>query len=200
MGQQLTALQQTIQALAEACAHEAPKNVLGNPAHAKVPSGNAKAPDKVVVSESSLVFDLNSVLGTSDAHGTSLRIWLSSTPGTYQDVASTWLAGVGDPDNVYGTGKNQATTGFLGQPTPSTTAANYSVDKLLGHGAVWDDSTTPPGSELPPRIEVDGIGGFLENVVIAKLNSLIDQYNQLLDDYNHSRLPSTATSVAKLPV
>lgn len=297
MGAQLAAMQLAVQTKAEACSTEPPKNVLGNPLHAKAKSGNAVAPDKVVwshlkfvvnsllgtadnhgtpvrvtcvatggyedlistwdtgtstnqiltvaileqvspgdtspaaylaknlaqadpvhpdgvvpdsvASEGStqLVFDLNGILGTSDARdsvthvGVSVRIWLSATSGVYEDVVSTWLPGIDPPPpGCTGTGANQATTGLLGQVTPTTTAASYLVDQLLGHGSIWDDTTTPPGSETPPRIEIDGIGTYLESVVIAKLNGLIDQYNQLLSDYNASRRPSTAAVVVKLTV
>jgi hypothetical protein len=161
MGVETTALEQKIKDLAESCGTEPPKNVLGDPAHAVAPSGNAKAPDKVVHDGGALAFDLNGVLGGSDVHGANVRVSLVSS-GAHEDVATTWLPGSGDPDNQNGTGKNQAATGLLGQGTPSTVAADYLVDKLLGHGSAWAlDGGGKPTSPL--RVIVDGVGAYFES-------------------------------------
>lgn len=73
------------------------------------------APTSVTDNGSSLEFDLTSLLGASNRQNTKVRVFLNST-GAYEEVFSTWS----------GT-KNIATTGLLGQSTPSTEKGDYTV-------------------------------------------------------------------------
>lgn len=202
MGLQVTAIEAAIIALAESCREDAPKNVMGDPAHAVEPLGDPATPDKVTTGGGQLVFDVNSILGSSDASGSSIRVRLVATPASYQDVTTTWVAGQGDPDNKYGTGKNQATTGLLGQTPPgSSVAADYELLEMAGHGTAWEmDGGSPPKPKTPIRVQVEGFANYVEETLVGKLNELIDQYNQLRTDYNDSTVPTSAAEVTKLPV
>jgi hypothetical protein len=68
-----------------------------------------------------LEFDLTSLLGTSDRRGTVVRVSLNET-GVYEDVTSTWSGS-----------KNIATTGLLGQTSPSTDEEDYTI------GSEWTE-------------------------------------------------------------
>ena len=193
-------MRQAVIALAESCGTLPPKGLLGNPAAAPEPSGDPKTPDKVTTGGGHLVFDVNSLLGTSDASGSMVRVKLISS-GLYEDLAATWDPGTEAPPGQNWEGKNQITTvGLLGQTAPgSSTAADYEVDTLVGHGSAWElDSGNKP--KVANRVEVEGIGGYLEGTVITKLNELIAQYNQLRTDYNNATRPTTATAVTGIPM
>jgi hypothetical protein len=83
-----------------------------------------------------LEFDLTGHLGIQNRAGATVRITLNST-GASQDVVSTWNGS-----------ENIATTGLLGQTTPSTTASDYSV------GADWQE--LPDVVDGPAELTVTG--------------------------------------------
>lgn len=78
------------------------------------------APTSVSNLGGSLEFDLTSYLGLENRQGTKIRVQLNSTTA-YEDVFSTWNGS-----------KNIATTGLLGQTTPSTDSTVYTV------GSDWE--------------------------------------------------------------
>lgn len=200
MGQQITALREAIQTLAESCHSESPKQMLGDPNATPTPSGNTKPPDTVFSSGGRLLFDINSFLGSSDSHGKQVRITCLLT-GQHQDVVSTWLPGPGDPANDFNTGKNQVTTRLLGQTAPgSLNKDHYSIDDLNAHGQAWETEGNPVKPKVTTGAEIEGIGVYLEGTVVAKLNELIGQFNQLRTDYDNGVVPTTATAVSTLPV
>lgn len=73
------------------------------------------APTSVAQNGANLDFDLTSILGTENRAGTQVRVQLNET-GAYEDVESTWSGSA-----------NVCQTGLLGQTSPSTTAADYTV-------------------------------------------------------------------------
>ncbi len=73
------------------------------------------APTGVTDLGTSLEFDLTSLLGLTNRQGTQVRVQFNESTA-FQDVESTWT----------GT-KNIATTGLLGQTSPSTDPTKYSV-------------------------------------------------------------------------
>ena len=72
-------------------------------------------PDNVSDLGVSLEFDLTGLLGAQNRAGAMVRVGLAAT-GAFEDVVSTWNGS-----------KNIATTGLLGQVTPSTQAIDYVV-------------------------------------------------------------------------
>jgi len=78
------------------------------------------APTSVTNLGGSLQFDLTSYLGLENRQGTKVRVQFNSTTA-YEDVETTWVGG-----------KNIATTGLLGQTTPSTDPTDYTV------GSDWE--------------------------------------------------------------
>lgn len=73
------------------------------------------APTSVTQVGGQLEHDLSSLLGSSNRQGTLVRVQLNETTA-FEDVYSTWDGS-----------KNIATTGLLGQTTPTTDAALYTV-------------------------------------------------------------------------
>lgn len=79
-------------------------------------------PDGIVnIGGGQLEFDLSSLLGGSDRRGATVRITLNES-GTFEEVTSSW-------DGI----KNIATTGLLGQTSPSIVATDYTV------GSAWTE-------------------------------------------------------------
>jgi hypothetical protein len=181
MGQQVTNLKNAIVALAEAGSNDGTKLLLGNPANPPVPMGSPMSPDSVELPSGSIKLKLFTLMGSMSAAGKWVRVRCIPTAAT-QDVQCTW-----DGSNNY------ATTGLLGQITPSTDVDDYEVVKLSNRGTGWENET-------PIETEFEGVGLYLEGTVIAKLNELIEQYNQLRTDYNNGIIPTTATAVTTLPV
>lgn len=85
-----------------------------------------------------LQFDLTPLLGATDRRGANVRVTLNET-GVFEDVVSTWN-GL----------KNIATTGLLGQTSPSTIMTDYTV------GSEWSEFAL--SSELS---FADGTNGLL---------------------------------------
>lgn len=112
------------------------------------------APSTVTLDGSDLVFDLTAYLGSQNRQGTTIRVSLNET-GAYEDVVSTWTGSA-----------NVATTGLLGQSSPSTEATDYTV------GSDWeplpdiDDATANftvtdevVGFSLPQDLDNNWIAG-----------------------------------------
>ena len=78
-----------------------------------------EAPLTVTDLGANLEFDLTTLLGTSNRQGTAVRVQLNETT-VFEDVVSTWTGS-----------KNIATTGLLGQTSPSTDPTAYTV------GSFW---------------------------------------------------------------
>ncbi len=78
-------------------------------------------PNSVTDLGGSLEFNLNDLLGTADRSGATVRVEYTPT-GAFEDVVTTYSGGV-----------NKATTGLLGQTTPSTDINDYVV------GALWKE-------------------------------------------------------------
>jgi len=115
-------------------------------------------PSLVLLDGSDLVFDLTAYLGAQNRQGTEIRVVLNET-GAYETVISTWNGSA-----------NIATTGLLGQSSPSTEATDYTV------GSDWeplpdiDDATTNlsvtdevVGFTLPQSIDHNWIVGEVNN-------------------------------------
>jgi len=77
-------------------------------------------PTDVTLVGGTLEFDLTTLLGLQNRQGTTVRVTYNET-GAYEDVQSTWN-GL----------RNIATTGYLGQPSPSDDRTKYSI------GSEWD--------------------------------------------------------------
>lgn len=104
-----------------------------------------------------LLFDVNSLLGTSDRTGSSVRVQLNETTA-YEDCTSAF----GDPDGSWGENRNYIlTVGLLGQTSPSTDSEDYSVGRAWYELTNIDDGTaglTQNGSvtfDLPQSIDED---------------------------------------------
>lgn len=91
-------------------------------------------PDSVTDGGFTLTFDLTGLLGTTNKSGATVRVRYHDT-GAYEDVVSTWT----------GTA-NIATTGLLGQTTPSTDIDDYVVGtqwkELAEAGISFVDNTS----------------------------------------------------------
>jgi hypothetical protein len=84
-------------------------------------------PDDVTnIGGGSLQFDLTPLLGASDRRGASVRVSLNES-GVVEDVVSTWNGS-----------KNIATTGLLGQTSPSVVTTDYTV------GSEWTEFKLSP--------------------------------------------------------
>lgn len=84
-----------------------------------------------------LAFDLTALLGASDRRGASVRVTLNET-GVSEDVVATWN-GL----------QNIATTGLLGQTSPSTNVTDYTV------GSEWSEFAE--STELSFADETNGL-------------------------------------------
>ncbi len=73
------------------------------------------APTSVTDLGATLEFDLTTLLGASNRQGTTVRVQLNQSTAS-EDVVSTWDGS-----------KNIATTGLLGQSSPSTDEADYTI-------------------------------------------------------------------------
>lgn len=82
-----------------------------------------------------LEVDLTSLLGAADRRGATVRVALNQT-GVSQDVVSTWNGSL-----------NIATTGLLGQTSPSEVATDYTI------GSAWSEI----GSDLTLSDATDGL-------------------------------------------
>jgi len=89
------------------------------------------APDAVTDLGSTLRFDLNSILGENDVSGATVRVMHNPT-GVYEDVVSTFLAST----NVI------ETATLLGQTSPSTDPADYTVGAAWRPFSVIDDDSS----------------------------------------------------------
>lgn len=112
------------------------------------------SPTSVTDLGGSLEIDLTSLLGVSNRQGTTVRVRLNETTAS-EEVESTWT----------GT-KNIATTGLLGQSSPSTTAADYTVGSDWSELGATDGSSNLTASgevdyELPQTLEKNWIRGVV---------------------------------------
>jgi hypothetical protein len=112
------------------------------------------APTAVADLGGSLEVDLTSLLGTSNRQGTIVRVRLNETTA-FEEVESTWTGTV-----------NIATTGLLGQSSPSVTAADYTVGSDWSELGATDGSANLTASgevdyELPQTIEKNWIRGII---------------------------------------
>lgn len=128
------------------------------------------APTSVTDLGGSLQIDLTSLLGTSNRQGTTVRVRLNETTA-YEEVESTWTGTV-----------NIATTGLLGQSSPSTTAADYTV------GSDWSELGATDGSsnlttdgevdyDLPQTIEKNWIRGVINGSTAYWIRFRITEVN-----------------------
>lgn len=128
-----------------------------------------------------LLVELNTLLGTSERTGATVRVQLNETTA-YEELTSLW----GDPSGAWAEDRNYVlTTGLLGQTTPSEIADDYSVGSDWSEFTNLDDGTaelTADGAmtfDLPQTVtenwietEVDGYEAYWIRFRIIEVGSI----------------------------